>query len=231
MSLAERLIETQLVPSAFVLDLNKCLRVRADYNLEGVWAARSRAFQFPIRYRHEQLVVPRTFLKAHLYVGHVENLLELDIAVDESSNPYVGYHHAVDLISIGALGAFEATRALSDDDDICSAVQWALRASDRDGGQFLALEDARALLNSLRSPEPARCALLRQFSEPAELVDSDKASSWPINTVRGQCPFAIAWTFIHAIEAGYFKGYGKGFLEWAPAGIDYYHGNSFGLLI
>jgi hypothetical protein len=231
MSLSERLIETGLVASSFVLDLNKCLRVNPRFNLDGMWSSKSRAFQFPIRYREDSLAVPHALLKEHPFVTHVEQVLGVEVEVDEASNPYVGYHHAVDLISTGAVEAFEATRALCCDDDICSAVQWSLRASEKDGGQYLPLKDAKKILRSLGSPEPSHCALLRKFSTPVELVDSDQTSSWPINTGRGQCLYEIAWTFVHAIEAGYFKGYGKGSLEWSPAGVDYYHGRSFGLLI
>lgn len=230
MTLCEQLISHKLVPNEFVLTLNSCIRVPTWFKLEGVWAARSRAFMFPIRYVKEKLFLASDFLKAHPFVQHVEKVLAMDIPVNEEANRYSGYHHAIDLICGNNLDVLMDTKELTCEDEICAAIVVALRIADKDGN-MLSLKDAKRLLSDMGTKEPENCKLLKSFMAPAELVDEEKASYWPINHVGNACPFELAWTFIHAIENGYFQGYGKGCLGWSKAGIDYYHGKSYGLLL
>lgn len=109
--LGAALIEHELVPNAFILDLNHGLTVPYEMELEYPWNLPSRMFQFPIEVTDDgprRIGLVHPLLVDHPYVQHVQALLGTEIDPNGAPNAY-GYSkcdtalwwHAVDLICAG----------------------------------------------------------------------------------------------------------------------------------
>lgn len=223
-----------LAPSAYLLEIDKTLKVPDDFVLPAPWNLPSRMFQFPIETHSPQDDYPRTIgllhpaLAEHPYVKHVEAVLGITIPRDPAMND-CGYTaadtapwwHAVDLACSGRWRELIETAEFTAPDCMFRAVGLALESLGDKGSRNIrrALREARMLLAWLGSSEPEnRAASIRVMDRPSPFSDGE-GTRCPINSKGGGKRYAEeAWAFIHGVEDGWMTYDRRGYLQWSELG-------------
>lgn len=237
--LGERLIEAELAPNGFILDLNHSLTVPYGWTMPAPWDLPSRLFRFPIEVSEARNGRPRRIglmhpeLGEHPFVQHVEGL-GFEVDPDGAPNAYgvsktsTGmWWHAVDLISAGMWRELLATRRFTTPANIAGAVAYGLDYSSHHEGRkrngHITTAEAREIMRAIGVDEPTDAnAILREFMRPTACKSDGSAERWPINHAGAEARQDRAWGRIIGIERGWF-GYDRaGFLQWTPAGRDRY---------
>lgn len=231
--IGERLIADGYAPNEFILDLGGGISAK---NLDTYpWNLPSRLFTFPVETLRGPDGIRRIALQHPLLSEHplaqelVAKGYELsspgecvnDCGVSVADIDKGSWWHAVDLIEHHPQELLN-TRQFTTDEDLAAAVCFRCQYPHTKGPLTTLLREMRAIMKALDVPEPpvSVSTFRSSFSEPHPCVNEDKVTRWPINTGHAlKCAESAetAWTFIHAIEQGWFENRG-GYLQWAARG-------------
>ncbi len=219
-SLANRLIEAELIPNLSLLDQHRCLTAPPDMRSGFPWSLPSRAFQFPIRVHRpiydwdppECLFLVSDALKEHPFVRHVAEVMG-EMPETKCSDGWRGHygawHHAVDLMTDRHVEDLLLTRRFTTPAAISCAVVIGLEYRVLDVG------NARTVMHEMGWPEPqgrSHDLLIGDGIHPGR-VDRE----WPINP-RGR-DAAGAWMMIHGCEDAWFVVDRQGWLSMSLEGL------------
>ena len=234
--MAETLIAAELVPNAYVLDLNGSLTVPHTMELPAPWNLSSRMFRFPIVVSGQaadgtrRIMLRHPRLAEHPFAQQVAAAIGRPLDVTDAHG-WDGLNtgqwwHAVDLVSDGLWRDLLTTADFTTPEDIAGAVAYGLTYLDRQGEKkgkaAISTADAREVMRFIGSDEPSnRVAILRTFMKPSPCKQDNGQIAWPINRGRTGRDDE-AWELILGIEAGWFTYCRAGFLNWTEAGRDRY---------
>ncbi len=236
--LGDVLVAKGFVANRFVLDLNHHLSVPGGMALEAPWNLPSRLFRFPIEVSEpvdgmRRIGLMHPLLAAHPWVQVVEKALGVKLdtrgapnGCGVSNTRSATWWHAVDLVTAEKWRDLIETRRFTTDEDIARAVVFGLSYSPDDAGKcsgFLTTQEARSIMAALGQAEPAnRRGVLTGFAAPQSCCGESGVERWPVNSGRGSTSPVGPWTYIVALEDGWFSYDRQGFVGWTQAGRDRY---------